>query len=108
MADVYVDAWKNSIQTQGHVASHAMVYAVGKSDPTGDGTDRSITVYPLGSDSRGVRNALKAYVTHYGRGGKKTTHTGDHFVDKAEQMAESKADAAAEEAFDNWINKTKG
>lgn len=37
-------------------------------------------VYPQGTDSRGVSNAKKAFVTNYGRGKKRTAKTGDKFI----------------------------
>jgi hypothetical protein len=37
-------------------------------------------VYPQGTDSRGISNAKKAFITNYGRGGKRTAKTGDKFI----------------------------
>ena len=39
-----------------------------------------VDVYPQGNDSRGVSNAMKAFVINYGYGGRKTKKTGDKFI----------------------------
>lgn len=51
---------------------------------------RIVSVYPQGEDGRGVSNALKAYVAHYGKG--KKIKSGDKFVYKAEKSAEREAE----------------
>ena len=66
-----------------------------------DGNDvKYIYVSPQGKDHKGVRNAEKAFINHYGTSKIKATH----FVDDAETEASEKAVDAMQ---DVW-NKQKG
>ena len=51
----------------------------------------STEVYPQGEDRRGVRNATKAFVINYGRGGVKRNggKMGDRFITSDEKAAEA-------------------
>lgn len=40
----------------------------------------SVEVYPQGSDRKGADNAVKAFVTNYGRGGRRGPRSGDKFL----------------------------
>lgn len=51
-------------------------------------------VYPQGYDSRGVENAKKAFITNYGRGGKRTAKTGDKFITGKTKTLEDAVSAA--------------
>lgn len=101
-ADVYIESWKGSIEAHGHVRSRSMLENMGK---VINDTATSVDVFPQGEDDHGVRNALKAYVIHYGKGGKKTAHTGDKFVREAEKNAKDRADAAMQAALDDYLEK---
>ena len=76
----------------------------------------SMNVYPLGSDSRGVSNAMKAYVINYGRGKNPTrkgkpNRTGDKFITGNFQKSEAKAQeamAAEASAFLEEVMKQGG
>lgn len=60
----------------------------------------SVDVYPQGEDSRGVRNATKAYVLNYGRGrGLK----GDKFITGDESRAEEIVQEAMQAESDRLI-----
>lgn len=56
-----------------------------------------VNVYPQGSDSRGVSNALKAFVTDRRKSRQKKPKTGDHFITGAATV--DKASAAVYDAF---------
>lgn len=57
-----------------------------------------MSVYPQGTDSKGVSNTIKAYVINYGRGKRKRgSRMGDKFITSREQ--ESKAEAAVAAAM---------
>lgn len=58
-------------------------------------------IYPQGKDSKGVRNAEKAFILHYGKSGQAPTR----FVDAVEEAAEDKAVEAMEEIFNNFLEK---
>lgn len=75
---------------------------------------RTIDIYPQGTDSKGVRNAEKAFVLHYGRkgSGKKHRHgkkfsgpgiPATHWVDSAEDNAGPRALAAMEQIWDEHL-----
>lgn len=88
-----IKAWKIAIGMHGHSgkgisgrATGEMMDAVGIKFVKKQGR-RCAEIYPLGTDSKGVRNAAKAFILHYGR----SNMQGDHFVDDAEQIAEAEA-----------------
>ena len=104
-ADVYIESWKGSIEAHGHVRSRSMLESVGKIMHEKKSEPNSIVIYSMGFDDHGVRNATKAYVINYGKGGKKTEHTGDKFVREAEKNAKDRADAAMQAALDDYLEK---
>ena len=104
-AEVVADEWKKGIRSA--------VKANGRS--TGD-MERSVApakgiktvngvsakeIYPQGKDSKGVRNAEKAFVLHYGKSGQVATR----FVDAVEEAAEDKAVEVMEDVFNNYLEK---
>lgn len=69
----YVEAWKLMIDIT-HTRTGQMRDSVGMTPMKVTAKDGAfLSVYPLGNDNRGVPNALKAYVAHYGRNGQKAT-----------------------------------
>lgn len=96
-----VKAWKTAIGMYGHArgeskrATGAMQDSVGVKFVTKQGK-RCAEIYPLGKDSKGVRNAEKAFILHYGRSNMK----GDHFVDEADRIAEENAVPVMQEIWD--------
>lgn len=63
----------------------------------------SKNIVPSGKDSKGVRNAEKAYILHYGKSGQLATL----FVDEVESKAEEQAVEAMQDVFNEFI-KTEG
>ena len=61
-------------------------------------TEKKVAIYPQGRDHKGVRNAEKAFVNHYGASHRKATH----FVDDAEKQSEEPAVEAMAAA---WYQK---
>ena len=86
------EAWKHAIDDAGLVDTGEMRASVkaGKITLTDDGG--FVEVYPRGKDSRGVRNADKAFINHYGSSRIRATA----FVDQAEEEGEPAATAAME------------
>lgn len=65
-----------------------------------------MTVYSRGKDEKGVRNAEKEFLLHYGvkRGGRKNSITASHWIDAAEAKAQRAADNAMEKVWDEATN----
>lgn len=62
---------------------------------------KEMTVYSRGTDSKGVRNAEKEFILHYGS----RKMGGDHWVDDANAKAETQALAAMTNIFDHFTEK---
>jgi hypothetical protein len=86
-AAVVAEAWRDAIRAHGLIDTGDMLDSVGPSDAVNTSTEKKISVYPQGSDRKGVRNAEKAFINHYGASRRKATH----FVDDAETKAEGPA-----------------
>ena len=85
---VMVGSWRDAITEAGHAPLGNSVQA---SKPKKDKNDAyTTTVYPRGKDKRGTRLAEVAFVLHYGT----SKRPGDHFVDRAEDLAEAPAQEA--------------
>ena len=92
--DVIVDAWKQ--EAEAHVLTGQMRASIKGHRKKGT---LSTEVYPDGKDSRGVRNADKAFIIHYGISRIKATH----WVDRAEQTAEEGVVDAMEQVVDRYM-----
>lgn len=110
-AEVYADSWRRQIATRGHIRSGDMLGAVAVTNYREGIGGGSVDVYPLGDDRKGIRNASKAYIIHYGRkgGGRsrrsqsrggRMKKSGDRFATKAEKDAKSAAEAAMQAVLD--------
>lgn len=100
-AEKTVEEWKTEIEKQGHVKTGDMRDSVGVSKKTKKGSKREI--YPQGKDKKGVRNAEKAYILHYG----KSTKKGTRFVDNINTKAEASSYIAMQNVFNDYL-KSKG
>ena len=97
-ADIVADAWRDAIRDNDLIDTGDMLESVGPTQSTVTEKEKKIAVYPQGKDRKGVRNAEKAFINHYGASRRKATH----FVDDAETKAEEPAiDAMA----DIWYSK---
>ena len=99
-AEIYVEKWKSAIDKAIRNKKRStgdMKKSVGIKKAGGTAVD----VYPLGKDRKGVRNAEKAYIHHYGRSNQKASR----FVDIAEADAEKPAFEAAQKIMDEFIEK---
>lgn len=102
-AEVVVDEWKKGIKSAVKTKRstgelEASVEASGI-ERVNDGSAK--TIYPAGKDSKGVRNAEKAFILHYGKSGQPATL----FVDDVENKAEDKAADAMEKIFNDFLEK---
>lgn len=94
------DAWQQVAREHGYHDTGAMIESVGYRYKPGDIRDARVAViYPQGKDKKGMRNAEKAFLLHYG------THRiqASYWVDKAEAVAEKKAYPAMEKVWDDYI-----
>lgn len=96
-AAVVADSWRDAILAHDLIDTGDMIDSVGPSDVVNTSSEKKIAVYPQGRDRKGIRNAEKAFINHYGASRRKATH----FVDDAETKAEGPAvDAMAAVWFD--------
>ena len=102
--------WEKKItEEKGHVRNRAMVGSVWMTNFKEDLDGGSVEVYPLDTDSRGVRNALKAFVTNYGRGGvKHPQKMGDRFITGNMRQAKQAAQAAMRAEYMKIIAEANG
>lgn len=103
-AEVVVDEWKKGIKSAVKTKRstgdlEASVTTVKGIQKTNDVSAK--TIYPAGKDSKGVRNAEKAFILHYGKSGQPATL----FVDDVENKAEDKAADAMEKIFNDFLEK---
>lgn len=92
--------WQNAIRQFGHIDTGDMLSKVGyPRQPSTISDVRSIDVYPQGKDRRGVRNAEKAFIAHYGR----VHQTGSGFVDVADRNSAAPVQAAMTAIWDHYI-----
>ena len=96
-AAVVADAWRDAIKTHDLIDTGDMLDSVGPTDAINTSTEKKIAVYPQGRDRKGIRNAEKAFILHYGRSNMK----GDHFVDEADRLSEENAVPAMIEVWEN-------
>ena len=92
-------AWRESIESHGLVKTGDMLDSVGYKPPKSSGTAASVDIYPQGTDRKGVSNAEKAFINHYGT----SRRPGTRFVDEAEARANTTAIPAMEEVWDEFI-----
>ena len=94
-------AWKETAERHGYRETGDMIESI-RADkaPKSDANDvRRISVYPRGEDRKGVRNAEKAYVLHYGT----SKIHGSHWVDEADQDAGPMAQDVFEKIWDRHL-----
>lgn len=80
-------AWRIAIERHGLIDTGDMLESVGYRAPSANAS--SVEIYPQGTDRKGVRNAEKAFILHYGTSDKK--HPATRFVDDAYKDAEAEA-----------------
>ncbi len=94
-------AWKETAERHGYRETGDMIESI-RADkaPKSDANDvRRINVYPRGEDRKGVRNAEKAYVLHYGT----SKIHGSHWVDEADQDAGPMVQDVFEKIWDRHL-----
>lgn len=95
-------------EDKGHTRTGDMKGAIGMTDYREDLDGGSVEVYPLGDDRKGVRNATKAFVTNYGRGGARGPKMGDRFITGDIRRAKEAAHAAMAAEFAQIAAEARG
>ena len=98
-AEIIEFNWVKSSKDHKHIDTGEMVNSVGVAKKTK--TKKFRDIYPQGKDSKGVRNAEKAYIAHYGKSGQ----IGTRFVDEAEANSAAECAAAMQRKLDEYIEK---
>lgn len=93
-------AWREKIEARGLVDTGAMRDSVGyKRQPTKLPDVVYNEVTPQGKDAKGVRNAEKAFILHYGKHNMQATY----WADAAEKKADSRVEQKLTEIFEKFI-----
>lgn len=115
-------AWRAAARKHGLKDTGAMIESIGyaKEPKTVSGI-RSIDIYPQGKDRKGVRNAEKAFILHYGTSSKASQKKGEltawrkhkkyrnpgipatHWVDDADDMSAEPVKNAFETIWDDFL-----
>jgi len=94
-------AWKKSAEMHGLRDTGDMIDSINyASTPKTAESIRQIDIYPQGKDRKGVRNAEKAFILHYGSSKIDATH----WVDDADKLAAEPVQKAMETEFDKLLN----
>lgn len=97
-------AWEYVAESRNHKDSGDMIKSIGYSKtPKKASGILWIDIYPQGNDSRGVRNAMKAFKIHYGTSKKE----GDHWVDEADYYAMITAIPAMQKIWEEHLEEIK-
>lgn len=97
------EAWQEAAEIHKHHASGQMIESIGfpNAPHTIEGI-RSIDIYPRGKDDRGMRNAEKAFLAHYGA----RSNTGSRWIDTADEISGRTAVPAMLKVFDDYMRNT--
>lgn len=97
-------AWQYVAESRRHSQSGDMIKSIGyPKTPERASSALWIDIYPQGDDSRGVRNAMKAFKIHWGTSKK----PGDHWVDEANYYAEITAIPAMQKVWEEHLEEIK-
>lgn len=93
-------AWKRSAEEHDHRDTGAMINSINYArTPKTAGDVRTIDIYPQGTDEKGVRNAEKAFIMHYGT----TRIKGSRWVDDADRYSEETVVPAMIRVWDRYL-----
>lgn len=93
-------AWQNQAAMHGYHATGDMIESIGYAKkPRWVSEIRSIDIYPQGKDRKGVRNAEKAFLLHYGT----SKIHGSHWVDEADWDAGPMVQDVFEKIWDRHL-----
>lgn len=101
-ADVIVAEQKKTAQAMGVYDTGVTAGSIKKTAVKKSGLDRSISVYPQGTNKRGDRNAEVAFINEYGAPGRKIAAR--PFIRTANEQAEEKMVEAGEKAYYAYLD----
>lgn len=94
------DAWKNSAEQHGLRDTGAMIESIGFGPaPIRAGAILYNDVHPMGTDAKGVRNAEKAFILHYGT----SKYPGTHWIDDADTASAAPVQSRIEEIWNRFL-----
>lgn len=97
------NAWRQSAEEHGLRDTGALIDSIGFGpSPVRAGGILYNDVYPMGTDSKGTRNAEKAFILHYG----KSTFPGTHWIDDADEKSAAPVQARIEEIWDRFLSES--
>ncbi len=95
-------AWETEAQIHDFIDTRDMIDSIGfPSKPKTIKDMKVMDIYPQGKDRKGVRNAEKAFILHYGS----SSIDSSHWVDDADERAEEPATKAMSEIWDEALKK---
>jgi HK97 gp10 family phage protein len=96
------EAWKKSAEKHEHKDTGDMIASINYSRQVRKiGDIKEVDIYPQGKDRKGVRNAEKAFILHYGT----SRISASHWVDDADEMAGPMVEERLTNIFDDWLEK---
>ena len=102
--EIIKQSWINAANEHGHVETGDMIGSIGYGRPVNAGNLIYCDVYPQGNDSKGVSNAAKAFILHYG----KHNMPGTYWVDEAEMRAGPDVEAVCQAIWDRFLKSGSG
>ena len=95
-------AWKEAAEEHGHRDTGAMIESIGPGPgPIHAGGILYRDVYPQGKDGKGVRNAAKAFMLHYGT----SNMPGSYWIDDADRKSAEPVQKRIEEIWNRFLEK---
>lgn len=95
-AGIIKDEWVQVATEHDFIDTGEMIASIGFPAPvTNMGSFLYRDIYPQGKDSKGVRNAEKAFILHYGS----SKLSASYWVDEADNKAVPKVESALQEAW---------
>lgn len=93
-------AWKASAEKHKHRDTGDMIKSIGFPRKPKSAQDvRTLDIYPQGKDKKGIRNAEKAFVLHYGT----SKIPGSHWVDDADKASSEPVTKAMTEVWEKHL-----
>lgn len=103
-AEVSRQAWQESAERRRHRDTGQLIASIGYPRKIKEiGGAKSVDIYPQGKDHKGVRNAEKAFILHYGT----SRRPGSHWVDDANTIAGPKIATTMRGIWEEYIRTGK-
>lgn len=94
------EAWRQAADEYDHRVTGDMIDSINYArTPTDLGSSLSIDIYPQGKDHKGVRNAEKAFILHYGSSKLK----GSRWVDRADEISDATVVPAMTRVWETYL-----